>query len=97
MTTLNNIHPGEILKEEFLMPMCISVYRLYKETGLTQTRLSQIIKGKRNITTETALKLGKYFNVPPEFWLNLQTLYDLEEAKKIYSKEVEAITPCSVN
>lgn len=83
MTTLNNIHPGEILKEEFLMPMCISVYRLYKETGLTQTRLSQIIKGKRNITTETALKLGKYFNVPPEFWLNLQTLYDLEEAKNI--------------
>ncbi|MBF0465508.1 MAG: HigA family addiction module antidote protein [Nitrospirae bacterium] len=96
MTVLKNIHPGEILKEEFLKPMGVSAYKLCKETGLTQTRLSQIIKGKRNITTETALKLGKYFNVPPEFWLNLQIMYDLEEAKKIYSKAVEAIIPCSV-
>ncbi len=72
MRTLRNIHPGEVLKEEFLEPMEISVYRLSKETGLSQTRISQIIKGKRSVTAETALKLGKFFGVPAEFWMNLQ-------------------------
>jgi len=74
MRTLRNIHPGEVIKEEFLEPMGISVYRLSKETGLSQTRISQIIKGERSITAETALKLGKFFGVPAEFWMNLQTL-----------------------
>ena len=76
MRTLKNIHPGEVLKEEFLEPMGISVYRLAKETGLSQTRIGQIIKGERSITAETAVKLGKFFSVPAEFWMNLQTLYD---------------------
>jgi addiction module HigA family antidote len=91
MRTLKNIHPGEVLKEEFLKPMGISVYRLAKETGLSQTRIGQIIKGERSITAETAVKLGKFFGVPAEFWMNLQTLYDIEEAQKRYKKDIEFI------
>ncbi len=91
MKYLKNIHPGEILKEEFLDPMGISVYRLSKQTGMSQTRLSQIIKENRSITAETAVKLGKFFGVAPEFWMNLQSLYDIEEAKKQYKKELESI------
>jgi addiction module HigA family antidote len=93
MRQLKNIHPGEILKEEFLKPMGISVYRLSKETGLSQTRLSQIIGGKRNITAETAIKIGNYFNIPAVFWVNLQSLYDIEEAGKRYRKDIESINP----
>lgn len=91
MRILRNIHPGEVLKEEFLKPMGITVYRLSKETGLSQTRISQIIKGERSITAETALKLGKFFSVPAEFWMNLQALYDIEEAQKRYKKDIESI------
>src|SRR5512147_1373815 len=91
MRTLKNIHPGEVLKEEFLEPMGISVYRLSKETALSQTRLSQIIRGERGISAETALKLGKFFGVPAEFWMNLQTLFDIEEAQKRYKKDIESI------
>jgi addiction module HigA family antidote len=91
MRKLKNIHPGEILKEEFLDPMGVTVYRLSRETGLSQTRLSQIIKGERSITAETALKLGKFFDVPAEFWMNLQSLYDIEEAQKQYRKELNSI------
>lgn len=91
MRTLKNIHPGEVLKEEFLEPMGITVYRLSKQTGLSQTRISQIVKGERSITAETALKLGKFFGVPAEFWMNLQALYDIEEAQKRYKKDIESI------
>ena len=91
MRHLNNIHPGEVLREEFLGPMDISVYRLSKETGLSQTRLSQITKGLRSITAETAVKLGKFFGVPAEFWMNLQSLYDIEEAREKHRKEIESI------
>jgi addiction module HigA family antidote len=91
MRHLKNIHPGEILKEEFLDPMGISVYGLSKETGLSQTRLSQIIRGQRGVTAETAVKLAKFFGVAAEFWMNLQSLYDIEEAQKRYSKEIKSI------
>lgn len=91
MRILKNIHPGEVLKEEFLEPMEISVYRLSKETGLSQTRIGQVIKGERSMTAETALKLGKFFSVPAEFWMNLQTFYDIEEAQKRYKKDIESI------
>jgi addiction module HigA family antidote len=91
MRQLKNIHPGEILKEEFLEPMGISVYRLSKETGLSQTRLGQLIKGKRNMSAETAVKLGKFFGVAPEFWMNLQSLFDIEEARKQYEKDLDSI------
>ena len=81
MKTLPNIHPGEILKEEFLDPMGVSAYKLSKETGLSETRISQIINGKRSITAETAYILSLFFGTTDEFWLNLQNHYDLEEIK----------------
>lgn len=93
MKRIANIHPGEVLKEEFLIPMNISVYRLSKETGLSQTRLGQIIAGKRGITAETALKLGRALRVPAEFWMNLQVHYDIEEAEKALKKEIVRIQP----
>ena len=91
MRQLKNIHPGEVLKEEFLDPMEISVYRLSKDTGLSQTRLGQLVKGKRGMTAETAVKLGKFFGIAPEFWMNLQSLYDIEEAQKQYRKDLKSI------
>lgn len=93
MRHLKNIHPGEVLKEEFLDPMGISGYRLAKETGLSQTRLGQIIRGERNITAVTAIKLGRFLNTGPEFWMNLQALYDIEEAERLHGAEVKAIQP----
>ena len=77
MEKLKNIHPGEILLEEFLIPMQISAYRLAKETFLPQTRISEIIKGKRRITADTAIRFSKFFNTSPKFWMGLQDDYDL--------------------
>ncbi len=74
-------YPGEVLKEEFLLPLGISAYRLAKDTGLPQTRISEILREKRRITADTALRLGKYFGVSPRFWLGLQGDYDLEEER----------------
>ena len=91
MNKIKNIHPGEILKEEFLIPMNISVYRIAKETGMSQTRIGQIIKCERSITAETALRLGKFFNMEAQFWMNLQSIYDLEEAKDKYQKDIKQI------
>lgn len=95
MGRLKNIHPGEVLKEEFLVPMGISVYRAARETGLSQTRLGQIVREKRGVSAETALKLGRYFNVPAAFWMNLQTLYDIEEAEKKVGRQLAAIRPAA--
>ena len=91
MERLDNIHPGEVLKEEFLEPMEISAYRLAKDTGIPQTRLSDIIHGRRRITADTALRLGKYFGLSPRFWLGLQNDYDLEEESKDKEKEINKI------
>ncbi len=82
MERLENIHPGEILNEEFLIPMNISAYRLSKDTEIPQTRISQIIKGKRSITADTALRLSHYFGTSPKFWLGLQDDYDIEEERR---------------
>ena len=79
MTKLPNIHPGEVLLEEFLKPMEISAYKLSKDVGIPQTRTSQIIKGKRRITADTALRFSKYFGTSVKFWLGLQNDYDIEE------------------
>ena len=81
MERLKNIHPGEILLEEFLNPLKISAYRLSKDLGIPQTRISQIIKGKRRITADTALRLSIYFGTSPKFWLGLQNDFDIEEEK----------------
>ena len=82
MDRLANIHPGEILLEEFLRPLEISAYRLSKDTDIPQTRISQIIKGKRRITADTALRFSSYFGNSPKFWLGLQDDYDIEEEKE---------------
>ena len=87
METLANIHPGEILSEEFLKPMNISAYKLSKDIGIPQTRTAAILKGVRSITADTALRLSLYFGTSPKFWLGLQDDYDLEEAYK--NKETE--------
>jgi addiction module HigA family antidote len=82
MKTLPNIHPGEILKEEFLDPLKISAYRLAKDTQIPQTRISEIIHGRRRITADTALRLSHYFGTTAKFWLGLQDDFDLEEEKR---------------
>ena len=92
MERLSNIHPGEILKEEFLIPLEISAYRLSKETFIPQTRISEILKRKRRITADTALRLAKFFGTTPKFWLGLQDDFDLEEEQIKKKKELEAIS-----
>ena len=82
MKKLPNIHPGEILKEEFLDPLKISAYRLAKDTQIPQTRISEIIHGRRRITADTALRLSHYFGTSAKFWLGLQDDFDLEEEKR---------------
>ncbi|HSH51809.1 MAG TPA: HigA family addiction module antitoxin [Bacteroidales bacterium] len=82
MEKLENIHPGKILLEEFLIPMEITSYRLSKDTEIPQTRISQIIKGKRRITADTALRLSSYFGNSAKFWLGLQDDFDIEEEKQ---------------
>jgi addiction module HigA family antidote len=91
MKELDNVHPGEVLFEEFLKPMGISAYRLAKQTNIPQTRISEICKGKRRITADTALRLSKYFGTTPQFWLGLQDDYDLEEQQEILSDELARI------
>ncbi len=83
MEKLANIHPGEVLLVEFLIPMEISAYRLSKDLDIPQTRISQILKGKRRVTADTALRLSSYFGNSAKFWLGLQDDYDLEEEKRI--------------
>jgi addiction module HigA family antidote len=75
---ISPIFPGEILQEDFLTPMNISAYKLAKEIFLDQTRISEIIRGKRSITIDTALRFSKFFGNSPEFWINIQTQYDME-------------------
>ena len=79
MTKLKNIHPGEILSEEFLIPLNISIQKLSKEIKITQTRISEIIKGNRIIDADNAIRLSKYFGNSAKFWLGLQNDYDLEK------------------
>jgi antitoxin HigA-1 len=83
MEKLANIHPGEVLLEEFLIPMEITAYRLSKDLEIPQTRISQILKGKRRITADTALRLSSYFGNSAKFWLGIQDDYDIEEEKRL--------------
>jgi len=91
MEKLANIHPGEVLLEEFLIPMNISAYRLSKDIGIPQTRISQIIKGKRRITADTAMRLSAYFGTTAKFWLGLQNDYDLELESTINLEVIKSI------
>jgi addiction module HigA family antidote len=91
MKKLKNIHPGEVLQEEFLIPLGLSAYKLSKDIGIPQTRVSEILKGNRRITADTALRLSKYFGNSAKFWLGLQDDFDIEEEKQIKSKEFDSI------
>ncbi len=91
MKKLKNIHPGEILQEEFLLPLGISAYRLSKDIVIPQTRVSEIVKGNRRITADTALRLSKYFGNSAKFWLGLQDDFDIEEGKNKQKTELNAI------
>lgn len=97
MKKLNNIHPDQILLEEFLIPLEISAYRLAKETFIPQTRISEIVKGNRRITADTALRFAKFFGTSAKFWLGLQDDYDLEEEQNQKEKELNDIKPMKGN
>ena len=91
MARLRNIHPGEVLQEEFLVPLNITAYKLSKDIGIPQTRVSEILKGNRRITADTALRLSHYFGNTPKFWLGLQDDYDIEEERLAKKTELESI------
>ncbi|MBC6400916.1 MAG: HigA family addiction module antidote protein [Ekhidna sp.] len=91
MKKLLNIHPGEVLLEEFLKPMGISAYQLSKDILISQTQISEILKKNRRITADTALRLSRYFGTTAKFWLGLQDDFDIEEALEAKTDEFEAI------
>lgn len=89
---LKNVHPGEILKVDFLDEMNITSYALAKAIGVDQTRISQLIKGTRSMSADTALRLGKFFNMSPEFWLNIQSRFDLQQ-ERAKNRQYDKISP----
>ena len=91
MEKLKNIHPGEILLEEFLIPLEITSYRLSKDLKIPQTRIFEIIKGNRRITADTALRLSQYFGNSAKFWLGLQDDFDIEEGAENKREELQSI------
>jgi len=91
MKKLANIHPGEILLEEFLNPMAISQNRIARDIGVPPRRINEIVHGKRSITADTAIRLAKYFNVSESFWMSLQSDYDVEEAHRTLGKKLDKI------
>ena len=97
MYKLRNIHPGEILQEEFLIPMELTAYRLSLDIGIPQTRISEIIKGNRRISADTAIRLSNYFGNSAKFWLGLQNDFDVEEEMNKKGKEFKAIKRHTIN
>jgi len=95
MKKLRNIHPGEVLLEEFLIPLNITAYRLSKDIGISPNRVSEIIKCNRRVTADTALRFSKYFGNSAKFWLGLQDDYDIEVEKEIKYKELMNINKFS--
>ncbi|RTL13787.1 MAG: addiction module antidote protein, HigA family [Flavobacteriaceae bacterium] len=93
MNRLKNIHPGEILLEEFMIPLEITAYKLAKDIDVPQTRISEIIKEKRRITADTAIRLSNYFGNSAKFWLGLQDDYDIEFEKTQKEIEFKSIIP----
>ncbi len=86
---LLSVHPGEVLLEDFLKPMGLSQYRLAKDISVSPRRINEIVHGKRSITADTALRLGRYFTVSPRFWLNIQNRFDLETTEDLLSGRLE--------
>jgi addiction module HigA family antidote len=97
MGKLKNIHPGEILLEEFLLPLGISAYKLSKDIGIPQTRTSEILKGNRRITADTALRLSRYFGNSAKFWLGIQDDFDIEEEEFQKKSELSSIKQYTSN
>jgi len=91
MEKLENVHPGEVLLHEFLEPLELSAYRLAKDLKIPQTRISEIVNGRRRITADTALRLSKYFGNSAKFWLGLQDDFDIEEGKELKGNELNEI------
>jgi addiction module HigA family antidote len=85
MMTRLRTHPGEVLREEYLVPLGLSARALAKELGVPANRLTEIMRGTRDVTADTAIRLGRYFRTDPRFWLNLQAAYDLSKAEKEHS------------
>ena len=83
------VHPGEILRDEFLMPLGLSVYRLARALKISRPRLNDIVLGRRGVTIDTALRLGRYFGTTPEFWISLQARHDLDVAERTLRLEIE--------
>lgn len=83
------VHPGEVLRDEFLTPMALSVYRLARALKVSRPRLNDLVLGRRGVTVDTALRLGRYFGTTPEFWINLQTRYDLDVAERTVRRDIE--------
>jgi antitoxin HigA-1 len=88
-----NIHPGEILREEFLKPMGISVYRLARQVHLTRSRVNDIVRGRRAITAGTALRLARFFGTTPQFWMNMQASYEPRKAENEPGRKINEIEP----
>jgi len=97
MSKLKNIHPGEILLEEFLIPLKITAYRISKDIGIHQSRVSEILKSNRRITADTALRLSKYFGNSAKFWLGLQDDFDIDEELRAKQKELSEIKKYASN
>ena len=91
MEMIPNVTPGEILNEEFLKPMQITAYRLAQDTGMPATRISQILKGRRRITADTALRLSAYFGNSAEFWMGIQDEYELRAEQERLEEELRKI------
>ena len=83
------VHPGRILRDDFLKPMQLSVYRLAQDIKASRPRLNEIVHGRRAVTTDTALRLARYFGTTPEFWINLQARYDLDAAERTLRHQIE--------
>jgi addiction module HigA family antidote len=86
-----NIHSGDVLREEFLIPLGLTAYKLSKDIGVPQTRISEILKCNRSITADTALRLSRYFGNSAKFWLGLQNDFDIEEEERAKSKDLDRI------
>ena len=95
MKPLSPIHPGEILCEDFLIPLGLSEYRVAKDIGVPARRINEIVKGKRAVTANTALRFERYFGWPAEVWLNLQSHYDQQIAKESMATALDKILPCA--
>ena len=96
MTRLEPVHPGEVLKQDFMVPLGLSDTALARAIGVTPARVNEIARGRRGITAETALRLARYFGTDPHSWMNLQTLYELALAERNVAAALESIHPRDV-